>query len=100
MSDGSRHEGRFGTWALARFGQHKNIDLAGIGEALAKVQMMDLLEFFTFAVEAITRERGLQPSFNTMKMAAWLDENPGGLQVLLEHMQGDGEEKKSQETAP
>lgn len=100
--DGSVVQGKFGTWALNRFGQKRKMTLPQILAlfmAAEELQIADLLDFVLCSIEYKERLLGKPPSFNDVKLCEWIDEysevsgETGILYKLFNHANDEGEEK-------
>ena len=107
LSDGTKVQGQFGTWALSRFGQKRKLGLNDLMAVFSEnPQLSDMIDFVLCAVEYKERQTGLPATFNDLKFAQWIDDytaatgEPGVLMVLFNHASREEdkpEEKKSQE---
>lgn len=75
LADGSKVEGQFGTWALARFGAKRKIGLSGIQNLFNEDQQLtDLIDFVLCAIEFKERESKKPIAFSDVSFCAWMDE--------------------------
>lgn len=76
LADGSKVEGQFGTWALARFGAKRKIGLSGIQNLFNEDQQLtDLIDFVLCAIEFKERENKKPAgAFSDVAFCSWMDE--------------------------
>ena len=99
LSDGSTHAGKLGTWALARFGQKRKLNLPGVAALLAEENIMDILELIVCSVEGKARETGQPIKFNEVLLANWVDDyqadhKESGFGKLWNYFKDDWDKKK------
>lgn len=100
LENGQSISGKFGTWALKRFGMKKNYSLAQLNAALSSFTLDDAIEFILSAVEQSFRELKTKDSFpySDIDVCAWVDElggiGSGEVQKLFKHA---GDEQKKTE---
>lgn len=102
LSDGTVCKGRFGTWALARFGQKKKLSLSDITLLFTgNPQIMEMVEYVICAVEYMERKEKKPPFMNELIFGEWVDDyfeatkEPGVLMKLMLHESSEYQEKKS-----
>lgn len=108
LSDGTIVPGQFGTWALSRFTQKRNIGLQQVGTLFEDPKVSDMVDFVLCAIEYREREDGKPPAFNDLKLCRWIDDyaldsgEDGVIMKLLQHAQGDAPatEKKNPAEQP
>lgn len=103
LEDGTVIQGQFGTWALKRFGQKKNLGLVKLMEVFKDdPKIDDMLEFVLCAIEYKEREAGKPLTFNDLKLCKWLDDytaeagDEGVLAKLFNHATSEEPEKKTE----
>lgn len=79
LDDGSVVTGKFGTWALKRYCQKRNIALKDVVEKMESPEIDDAMEFILSAVEQSFREAKSKDSFpyNDVDACMWCDQLGG-----------------------
>lgn len=91
-------KGQFGTWALKRFCDKKNLSLKEAGEKLSDPGMSDVVDYILAAIEYSARKINAPFSYTDVHVCGWIDEL-GGIQdekfvSLFNHSAGETKEEK------
>ena len=94
--------GKFGTWALARFGEKRKLPLAQITEAFGEgLQIKDMIDFILCAIEDRERFQGKPMTLTDVKLCEWTDDYDevngpmSAMTMLYQHASDKIDEKKS-----
>lgn len=101
LEDGTVIQGQFGTWALSRFGEKKNLGLSQMLDFFRNdAKLKDMLDFVLCAIEYKERESKKPLTFDDMKLCKWLDDyteetgEEGTLSKLFNHASPDDKSEK------
>lgn len=103
LEDGSIIKGKFGTWALRRFCDKKNLTLEQAGEKLR--DLTGFADYLLYSVEGEMRKSGEACPYTDIQCCDWIDQL-GGISSelfikLISHTNDEttNEEKKTEPTA-
>lgn len=122
LENGDEVNGQFGTWALKRFGDKRNVGLSGIIDSILKekknpdgtavliegekqydISINDMIDLIVCACEYKARQAGKKFTFDDLQFCKWMDDytfetkEEGVLAKLYLHSSSlESEEKKSE----
>lgn len=106
LENGEKVTGKYGTWAMKRFCQKRNLTLQTVSDKLKEPDIDDAVEFVLSAVEQKFRESKSKEGFpfNDVDACMWIDELGGiagtDFVRLFNHASDPTEEKKSGQETP